>query len=440
MLIYANQQSARLSYMVDFISREIFIESAIVTTEKDVFRNYDGPKINYSETRLTDTEFHLSPVSLLFESDIRPQQIVVFKSNGLKTFFATKEGDYEFDILAAIFYLTSRYEEYLDHKKDEYGRYAHTNSLAFREGFLDEPLVNSWLLQWQNILQEKYPEVLFRRKNFKFIPTYDIDMMYAYKSKGWVRTMGGVVKSLVRGDWDSAIRRLKVWRGIEKDPYDAFEWLDALHLYCRVNPVYFFLVAQHQQGYDRNIPTGVKAFQRMINYYAVTYKVGLHPSWRSSVSTNDKILNEEKEWMEVIADTPISKSRQHYIKFSLPDTFERLYRLGIRQEFSMGYGSINGFRASVASSYYWFNLSENKATDMLIYPYCFMDANSFFEQKLSPEQAYTELMKYYAAVKKVRGCFITIWHNNFLGTDPLFKGWREVYEIFMKEDAYWDAG
>jgi hypothetical protein len=34
---------------------------------------------------------------------------------------------------------------------------------------------------------------------------------------------------------------------------------------------------------------------------------------------------------------------------------------------------------------------------------------------------------------------ITIWHNTFLGTDINFKGWREVYELFMKEDVYWDA-
>jgi hypothetical protein len=76
----------------------------------------------------------------------------------------------------------------------------------------------------------------------------------------------------------------------------------------------------------------------------------------------------------------------------------------------------------------------------MIYPFCFMDANSYYEQKQTPQQAYTELMRYYAAVKKVRGCFITIWHNNFLGTDPALKGWKELYEIFMKEDAYWDAG
>jgi hypothetical protein len=27
---------------------------------------------------------------------------------------------------------------------------------------------------------------------------------------------------------------------------------------------------------------------------------------------------------------------------------------------------------------------------------------------------------------------ITIWHNSFLGTEPRFEGWREIYESFVK--------
>ncbi len=34
---------------------------------------------------------------------------------------------------------------------------------------------------------------------------------------------------------------------------------------------------------------------------------------------------------------------------------------------------------------------------------------------------------------------IIIWHNNFFGTDPAFKGWREVYELFLQEVVYWDV-
>jgi hypothetical protein len=34
---------------------------------------------------------------------------------------------------------------------------------------------------------------------------------------------------------------------------------------------------------------------------------------------------------------------------------------------------------------------------------------------------------------------ISVWHNSILGTDPMFKGWRELFELYMKEVVYWDA-
>jgi hypothetical protein len=68
-----------------------------------------------------------------------------------------------------------------------------------------------------------------------------------------------------------------------------------------------------------------------------------------------------------------------------------------------------------------------------------MDANSFYEQKQTPMQAYKELTDYYEWVKKFNGLMITVWHNNLLGTDPMVKGWRQMFELFMKETVYWDA-
>ena len=99
----------------------------------------------------------------------------------------------------------------------------------------------------------------------------------------------------------------------------------------------------------------------------------------------------------------------------------------------MGYGSINGFRASVASSFYWYDLEKEEQTNLLLHPFCFMEANSFFEQKYLPQRAYEEMMHYYNAVKAVNGTLITIWHNNFLGTYPTFRGWRDVYEEFIRQ-------
>src|SRR4030095_3208799 len=110
--------------------------------------------------------------------------------------------------------------------------------------------------------------------------------------------------------------------------------------------------------------------------------------------------------------------------------------LGIEDDFSMGYGSINGFRASVASAFHWYDLEDEKQTKLLIHPFCFMEANSFFEQKLTAQQALEELQHYYKAVRLVSGTLITIWHNSFLGTSELFKGWKEVYQEFISSNKF----
>lgn len=436
LLFYTDTISPRLQYIVEFFSEELFDEPMQLTTDEALFRNYSGPKINYSRKDFSESEFYLRSTNLLFESDIRQQSIECFELNFQKAFFATK-GDMPFDIFAASFYLLSRYEEYLPHHKDEYGRFDHRSSLAYREGFLKMPLVNIWMEDLKKALQKKFPELLFRHSQFKCVLTYDIDIAYCYKYKGIWKNSAGFARSVFNGDWKGFEERWQVLSGKLRDPYDCFEWLDALHLYCRIKPYYFFLVARRQQGFDKNTSTSVRKFRELIEYYSKTYKIGIHPSWQSG--DDSRLLKEEMEWLETISDKPITSSRQHYIRFQLPHTFNELIKNRITKDFSMGYGSINGFRASVCSSFKWFNLSANEATNLLIYPFCFMDANSFFELKQSPRQAYDELMHYYSIVKKYQGVFISIWHNNILGTQEMYKGWSEMFELFMKETVYWDA-
>ncbi|MES1160706.1 MAG: hypothetical protein ABUM51_08115 [Bacteroidota bacterium] len=437
MLLYSPHITSRLSYIVGFVSKELFDEDIVITTDKEEYVRYPLARLNYSDEALSDDDFFIRRTPLLFQSGIEAQLIECFDLNYHKAFFAT-EGDFPFDILAASFYLMSRYEEYLPHEKDEYDRYAYSNSLAYREGFLNIPLINIWLREFKTALSRKYPTLLFRYPSFKFIPTYDIDMAYSYLHKGWKRNMAGLLRSLIKGEWAMAAERVRVLRRRQKDPFDAYEWLDSIHLYCRMKAYYFFLVAGRPKGLDKNIPPAGRAMQDLVRYHASgACRVGLHPSWQSG--DQELLLKEEVEWMECMIEHPVARSRQHYIRFTLPQTYRRLIKYGIRQDFSMGYGSINGFRASVASSFYWYDLEKEAATELRIFPFCFMDANSYYEQKYTAGQAMNELMHYYHLIRKVNGLMVTVWHNSFLGSDQQFAGWREVYEIFLKEEVYWDS-
>ena len=401
-----------------------------LTIDSEAFKSHEGPKINYSDRKFAPEEFYLRDQGLLFEQGIQKQNMDCFTVNDNKAFFKTAISDFPFDIFAAVFYLLSRYEEYLPHEKDSYGRYDCERSLAYREKFLHLPLINIWVADLAESLKNKFPPgslrtgLNFTAPTFKFIPTYDIDIAYSYKHKGLLRNAGGYFKA-------PSAERIKVLTGNKQDPFDCYEWLKQLHDKYQLHPIYFFLVAHKNGIYDKHILPHKDAMWKLVNKHAKRYGIGLHPSWQSG--DDRSLLKKEKIQLEEMSERGISKSRQHYIRFNLPEGYQRLITAGITDDYSMGYGSINGFRASVASSFFWYNLEKDTPTGLRIHPFCFMDANSYYEQRQNTEQTLQELLHYLAVCKMVNGTLISIWHNNFLGSAAEFKGWREMYEKFIAQ-------
>ncbi len=424
LLIYSHTGSARLLYICSFIFKEQLGLQFNLTIDAEKFKTYTGPKINYSDSAFANDAFQIKNHSLLFEKNIQIQTIECFTINNYKAFFKTENSDFPFDIFAASFYLITRYEEYLPHEKDMYGRYAHENSLAYQEGFLNLPLINTWINSFADKLKKKFPTLHFQLSTFNFIPTYDIDIAFSYRHKGLIRNLGGFVKS-------PSVERMKVLAGLAKDPFDCYDWLKELHEKKQLQPVYFFLVAEKNGEYDKNILPQKDVLWKLIRKHANKFTVGLHPSWQSG--DEPALLKTEKEQLEDMSEQAITRSRQHYIRFNLPEGYQRLTAAGISDDYSMGYGSINGFRASVASSFYWYNLQKDENTILRIHPFCFMDANSFYEQQQNTQQTLDEMLHYLSVCKAVNGTLISIMHNNFLGTAKEFEGWKEMYEQFITQ-------
>jgi hypothetical protein len=454
-IVFSHTITPRLRYILDFIGKETIGRPFQCINDIDAFRQHTGPKINYSKEGIAESEFRIKNTELLFEKETREQTIECFETNHYKAFFKT-EGDFPFDIFAASFYLLSRYEEYLPHKKDAYGRYAHENSLAFKEGFLQLPLINVWIKDFKNCLQLKFPSLttpsaadrvspkalavaqglpqaqrfpIAIGTRFTFLPTYDIDEAYSYKYKQWWRTMGGLLRSTVNGQWSIVAERLKVLSGSRQDPFDSFKWMDQLHKQSGLRPIYFFLISGKTGKYDKNISPSKRSMKHLIREHSDRYSIGIHPSWQSG-DDPEKLKLEILELGHMVGKQ-ISSSRQHYIRFTLPKTYRQLIDHGIESDFSMGYGSMNGFRASVTTPFFWYDLEREEQTKLALYPFCFMEANSFYEQKYSVQKAFEELKYYFETVRSVNGTLITIWHNSFLGTARQFSGWREMYEKFI---------
>ncbi len=423
LLIYSRKKSPRLEYILDFIFKNVILSDYEITTNFDQFTKSTTPKINYSKSS-SKNEIQIIPNTLLFETSICPQSISCFEWQGQKAFFKTSDSSVPFDIFSACFYLISRYEEYTNNKTDEFKRFPHKESLAFQNNFLTIPLVDIWLLEFKKILQEQFPNLNFEDREYTFIPTYDIDIAYSYRHKGFWRGFGGGVKDLFRGKIGSVFHRAFSVIRLAKDPYDSYGFLDKIHQKHTLSPIYFFLVGSRSEM-DKNLPINSSAMKKLIKSVSEKYEIGLHPSYQSNKEI--QLVIEERKNLRLAAEKKIQKTRQHYIKFTLPKTYDNLVQLNFEEDYSMGYGSMNGFRASTSSSFYWYNLSKELKTTLRIFPFCFMECNSKFEQKQGVVETEKELTHYINILKKTNGTFISVWHNFSLGSERQWKGWRKLY-------------
>ena len=424
MIVFSPHITPRLQYIIDYFNEKKGL-NAIITDDESWYQLQTSPKINYSHNRLSTDELLIRPSGLLHQDDIRKQAIECFEWKNTIAFFKT-EGDLGFDIFSAVFYCISRYEEYLEHEPDEYGRYAHWNSTAWKHQFLSKPLVDIWLNEFCKMLQTKFSTLTVHNSQFVFIPTYDIDIGWRYKHKGFWKQLAASV-------WQPSTiaERISVVRGKKQDPFDSYAWIHQLHQAHQLSPIYFFLVAEERGELDKNISPKVTALQKLIQQKKQQAEVGLHPSVHSN--TAKECLAKEKNTLQQILRQPVSKSRHHYLQLHIPHSYRELIAVGITDDYSLGYGTVNGFRASTSNSFLWYDLENEMTTSLRIHPFLFMEANSFYELKQSPEEALQELLQLKNEVLQVNGTLITIFHNQFLGADPMFAGWGEMYEQFVKQ-------
>ncbi|MBS1628118.1 MAG: polysaccharide deacetylase family protein [Bacteroidetes bacterium] len=423
MIIFATHITNRLQY----ITTTLFGSNILLTSNVNEYKTSPLFKLNYSFNKIVDDELWIIPHTLLFQSNIQPQNINCFKWNELPIFFKT-QGTIPFDVLAASFFLISRYEEYLPCEKDEHGRYNYINSIAYQNNFLHLPLVDLWLKK----LKELYPKLSIRNTQFKLLLTYDVDIAFQYLHHSTIKNIFLFYKELFKGNFNKVVEQGNVFSGRKKDPFnDVFNWLDDLHKKYKLQPIYFLLILLNRNKYDVNVLASSKAIKKLYKQLSEKYTVGLHPSYKSSEGKNKKLFIQEKNILSAIIQKNITVSRNHYLCFSIPQTYRMLIQQGFTDDYSMAFAGINGFRASTSNSFFWFDIERNEATVLQIHPFSFMDATSFFYQKNSPQQAYNEMLQYYEIIKYVDGTFITLFHNHFLTEQPEWMEWRKMYEKFL---------
>lgn len=432
LLVYTFKITPRLTYIFKHIfSRTLNLEINF-TTKIEEFIAHDGLKLSYTKQALGN-ELFVKSSDLLFNQGIDYLDINITNWDDVPCFFQTNpESKLPCDFFAASFYLISRYEEYLPHVKDAFERFPAEESLAYQSKFLDKPIIDIWAFKFKDILLHKFPafkdKILKVERKFKYISTIDVDIAFSYKHKGFIRTVGGTLNDLIKFKIQDVFYRFLVIFNIKKDPFDTFDTLLALKEKYQTETLFFFLLSEYTT-YDKNISSGNLNYKLLIKNIADYTEVGIHPSYFSM--KNDLKLEREKKRLEEIVNFPIEKSRQHYLRVELPETYQNLVDLEIKEDYTMGYASHYGFRAGTCTPFYFYDLDFEIQTPLKVFPFAVMDGTLKDYLNFTPKKSYNIMIQLAEEVKKVNGTFITLFHNESVSGYGQWRGWNKVYESLL---------
>ena len=427
MLILVPKVTNRLQYTFDFVFGTVLGMDFELTTKKESFRDFEGRKMSYGPTPLWDEPFQKS-VNMLFERDIYEQDLKPFDFKDVKGIFPVynQRSMMPFDVFAAVFFLITRYEEYLPQVRDQYGRFTPQSSCLFNMGVLAKPVVDIWIYEFAKCL---HIEDIIKQRSYSFQPTYDVDAAWAYLHKGFFRTAGAYVRDALKGDWEEIRHRNRVIFKHERDPFDSFDYQFQLQEEYHLKPIYFIHCGDYDTN-DKSISIRQDAFRALIKRIGDYADVGIHPSFSSYL---DPVrLQTEVERLSSVLNREVTKSRQHFLRMTMPRSYQRLIELDIHDDYTMGYASQVGFRAGTATAFHFYDLESDVATSLTIHPFAVMDGTLKDYLKLSNTDAYNEISKVVDEVRKVNGTFIYLTHNETLGGEKRWAGWPEMYRQIIE--------
>ncbi|PKP14486.1 MAG: hypothetical protein CVU08_00210 [Bacteroidetes bacterium HGW-Bacteroidetes-3] len=425
LLIYTHKITPRLNYIFKHFFVRILKIPITFTDKVNDFVAHNGPKITYSKSPL-GTEFFIRSHDLLFEQGINDIDITIYHWDDTPCFFPAGEtSTIPYDIFAASFYLMSRYEEYLPHVQDVHERFTAEESLAFKNGFLEKPVIDIWASKFLELLKSKFPNYNYGTREFKIISTIDVNTAFVYKHKGVVRTIGGFLNDFLNFKFTDVRNRLLTILGLKEDPFNTFSTLLKIKEAHKVDTIFFFSIGDYTT-FDKNISSSNINFKSLIKSVADYAIVGLRPSYFTF--KNAEKLKKEKLRLEYIINRPVTCTRQHYLRLGLPDTYQNLIDLDVKEDYTMGFEKSVGFRASTCTPFYFYDIDFEIQTPLKIFPFAVMDTTLKQYMELSNKESLAKILEIKNEVQKVNGTFISVFHNDSLAENETWKGWMDIYK------------
>ena len=258
---------------------------------------------------------------------------------------------------------------------------------------------------------------------YKPIMSHDIDFITKYKSPrnliGAIRRSPFLFSSII-----SEYRQSR--KDKSKDPYWTLEEMLDINNSYGIETHFYFKTAITNPEFDWNTykVSDPEIKELILNLKSKGAIIGLHPSYESYLDSDQ--IKREKELLEEAAEVEIIFSRQHFLRYNDPLTFQYLAEAGIKLDSSIGYTDKVGIKGSSSMPYIIYEKGKNI---LLEQPFLMMETHLLSD----PDKLLIDLKKELIKIKKEEGVAMVIWHNNNYET----KIQRGIYnEVLQLINAY----
>ncbi len=317
----------------------------------------------------------------------------------------------ELDIFAASFFMLTRWEEYVNKNRDSHSRFPATESLAFKEGFLDRPMVNEYVEILKSMLLELDNSLKFKEREYQLFLTHDVDHLYFWKSsKQLFRIVAGDV--LKRRDFSLAFARVKEYVLVKtkkiRDPFDTFDWLMDKSEEVGVKSRFYFMssgITEYDNNYKIDEPKSLELIDKIKKRGDI---IGIHPSY-NAFNDNEQ-FKKELDLLEKVTGQKIIEGREHYLRFEVPTTWQIWEDNGMQVDSTCVYADKEGFRCGTGDEFSVFNILSREKLKLKERPLVVMDCSLFDYNSHSYESAIEKIDK----MRKHTNSFTILWHNSYI--------------------------
>jgi len=328
------------------------------------------------------------------------------------------------DIIGAVFFMLSGYDEIASTDRDFHERFPATASCAYRLGFLSRPLADEYVEFLWAVMSTVWPGLRRCPIPSAIELTCDVDQPFDCTVRD--------LKSLARAGLGDLLKRRDIGRLYDRIncyrhnrsgnyQYDQFyTFTDYLEIARNLDlkTTFFFIPDSREAGNgcyslkDRSIRALIKLIHRG------GHRIGVHGTYQSYLSP-EKTRYGRNALRAALAELGVSAevdaNRQHYLRWNSGATPRILDDCGFKYDYTGGYADIAGFRFGTSRDFRMFDWSGAQQLRLVQRPLIMMDCTVTDSQYMGlgfGDEAKSLITTLRARSMRYGGTFRMLWHND----------------------------